>query len=108
MVWVRFPELTISRYYPSILRALGNLVGKTVKIDDNTQQSQRGKFARVAVDVNISVLLRPRVELDGELINVAYEGLPSICFWCGIVGHESVDCSSRVQTFNNDQEKDNV
>ncbi|KAJ8773306.1 hypothetical protein K2173_028483 [Erythroxylum novogranatense] len=82
----------MARYHPSIYNALGNLVGRTVKIDNHTQLSQRGKFARVAVDVDLSAPLCPCVELDGEIIRVAYEGLPQICFECGRVGHGAPTC----------------
>ncbi|KAJ8755213.1 hypothetical protein K2173_019011 [Erythroxylum novogranatense] len=95
IAWVRFLGLSIARYHPSILTALGNLVGKTVKIDETTQQTCRGHFARVAVTLDLSAPLRSTVELDGEPIQVAYEGLPQICLHCGRVGHGQDVCPSR-------------
>ncbi|KAJ8765061.1 hypothetical protein K2173_010538 [Erythroxylum novogranatense] len=95
IVWVRFPELPVARYHPSVLHALGNLVGRTIKIDTNTQLSHRGRFARVAIDIDLSQPLRSIVELDGEQIKVAYEGLPQICFTCGRVGHSTAVCPTR-------------
>ncbi|KAJ8898918.1 hypothetical protein K2173_008411 [Erythroxylum novogranatense] len=100
--WVCFPELSMARYHPAILTALGNLIDRTVKIDENTQSSQRGKFARVAVELDISSPLRPVVELDGEIIKVAYEGLPSICLTCGMVGHASDSCPTTRSTLRED------
>ncbi|KAJ8898724.1 hypothetical protein K2173_004886 [Erythroxylum novogranatense] len=95
VAWVRFPELSVAQYHPSILTALGNLVGRTVKINSHAQLTHRGKFARVTVYLDLSAPLRAFVELDGEPVKVAYEGLPPICFHCGLVGHGSENCPSR-------------
>ncbi|KAJ8762753.1 hypothetical protein K2173_017568 [Erythroxylum novogranatense] len=88
VVQVRFPNLPISRYHPTILEALGNLVGSLVKIDDATSQAQRGRFARLAVELDLSAPLRSSVALDGETLLVEYEGLPSVCAGCGFTGHD--------------------
>ncbi|KAJ8748956.1 hypothetical protein K2173_013394 [Erythroxylum novogranatense] len=85
---------SVACYHPSILTALGNLVGRTVKIDSHTQYAHRGKFARVTVDLDLNSPLKAVVELDGESIKVAYEGLPQICFHCGRVGHGAPTCPS--------------
>ncbi|KAJ8773828.1 hypothetical protein K2173_008291 [Erythroxylum novogranatense] len=95
VVWVRFPDLPMSRYHPAILQAMGNLVGTTVKIDSTTQKQQRGKFARVAVEIDLTEPLVSRIELDGEEIKVAFEGLPQICFTCGRVGHSAEICQNK-------------
>ncbi|KAJ8755067.1 hypothetical protein K2173_016666 [Erythroxylum novogranatense] len=95
VVWVCFPDLPVSRYHPGILQAMGSLLGRTVKIDTNTQQSQRGRFARVAVEIDLTAPVIPIVELEGETIKVTYEGLPQICFECGRVGHGVEICPHR-------------
>ncbi|CAN1326355.1 hypothetical protein LINPERPRIM_LOCUS33802 [Linum perenne] len=40
VVWIRFPHLPILFYHPEILTALGNLVGKTIRIDLATQSAE--------------------------------------------------------------------
>ncbi|CAN1292513.1 hypothetical protein LINPERPRIM_LOCUS21610 [Linum perenne] len=40
LVWVRFPHLPIHLYHPQILTSLGNLIGKTIKLDFNTQRAE--------------------------------------------------------------------
>ncbi|CAN1279584.1 hypothetical protein LINPERPRIM_LOCUS17071 [Linum perenne] len=52
VVWARFPHVPIQFYHPQILTSLGNLIGWTVKIDANTQRGDRGKFARLAVEID--------------------------------------------------------
>ncbi|KAJ4837111.1 hypothetical protein Tsubulata_038095 [Turnera subulata] len=92
VVWVQFPDYPLGRYHSRILRTLGNLVGRTVKIDSNTTQSKRGKFAKVAVAVDLSKPLKDAVYLQKKQIRVCYEGLPPICQTCGLIGHNPSLC----------------
>ncbi|CAN1805121.1 hypothetical protein LINPERHAP1_LOCUS24142 [Linum perenne] len=89
VVWVRFPHLPILFYHPQILTALGNLIGKTIRIDSPTQNADRGKFARMAVEIDIDEPLAPVVELDGAWQKVEYENIPELCFSCGKIRHAS-------------------
>ncbi|CAN1135875.1 hypothetical protein LINPERHAP1_LOCUS12572 [Linum perenne] len=65
VVWVRFPHLPIFFYHPQILIALGNLIGKTVRIDFTTQTAEWGKFARLATEIDLEMPLAPVIKLDG-------------------------------------------
>ncbi|KAJ4850484.1 hypothetical protein Tsubulata_022566 [Turnera subulata] len=65
VVWVRFPEFPLSRYHPRVLKALTSLVGEPLKIDLHTKEKQRGKFARMAVEVDLLKPLRGKVEMQG-------------------------------------------
>ncbi|CAN1173739.1 hypothetical protein LINPERHAP2_LOCUS30846 [Linum perenne] len=76
VAWIRFPHLPIHLYHGQVLTALGNLVGKTVKIDSTTQSAERGKFARIAVEIDLDKPLPPVVLLDGAIQQVEYENLP--------------------------------
>ncbi|CAN1141831.1 hypothetical protein LINPERHAP2_LOCUS12708 [Linum perenne] len=96
VAWVRFPHLPIHFYHGQVLTSLGNLVGKTVKIDFNTQTAKRGKFARIAIEIDLDKPLPPVVLLDGTIQQIEYENLPNLCFECGRVGHERSECPSRL------------
>ncbi|CAN1141827.1 hypothetical protein LINPERHAP2_LOCUS12708 [Linum perenne] len=76
VAWVRFPHLPIHFYHGQVLTSLGNLVGKTVKIDFNTQTAKRGKFARIAIEIDLDKPLPPVVLLDGTIQQIEYENLP--------------------------------
>ena len=71
------------------------MVGKTVKVDLNTQLAARGKFARVAVEIDLNKPLVSRFTLDGEIQRIEYEGLPQVCFHCGRVGHSILFCPNK-------------
>ncbi|CAN1837372.1 hypothetical protein LINPERHAP1_LOCUS35080 [Linum perenne] len=95
VVWVRFPHLPILFYHPQILSALGNLLGRIVRIDLTTQSGERGKFARIAVEIDLNEPLTPVIELDGATQMVEYENIPELCFECGKIGHVSENCPSK-------------
>ncbi|CAN1188861.1 hypothetical protein LINPERHAP2_LOCUS39581 [Linum perenne] len=54
VVWVRFPHLPIHFNHAQVLTSLGNLIGTTVKIDYNTQRAERGKYSRIAIEIDLS------------------------------------------------------
>ncbi|CAN0858626.1 hypothetical protein LINGRAHAP2_LOCUS7367 [Linum grandiflorum] len=92
VVWVRFPKLPYQYYQRDILTGLGNLIGSTVRIDKRTLTSARGKFARLAVEINLKEVVATGVFLDDVWQDVEYENLPSLCFDCGRIGHEVAAC----------------
>ncbi|CAL1381755.1 unnamed protein product [Linum trigynum] len=76
IVWVQLPALKIHFYHREILTSLGNLIGRTIKLDYHTLTQQRAKFARLAVEVDLTKHLVPRIWLDDEWQKVEYENLP--------------------------------
>ncbi|CAN1826422.1 hypothetical protein LINPERHAP1_LOCUS31541 [Linum perenne] len=95
VAWVRFPHLPIHFYHGQVLTSLGNLIGRTIKIDFNTQRAEWGKFACIAVEIDLGAPLPPVVVLDGAIQKVEYENLPTLCFGCGRVGHDQDNCPSK-------------
>ncbi|CAI0404925.1 unnamed protein product [Linum tenue] len=94
IVWVQLPALKIHFYHKEVLTFLGNLIGRTIKLDYHTLNLQRAKFARIAVEVDLSKHLVPRIWLDDAWQKVEYENLPTVCFECGKIGHTSASCPS--------------
>ncbi|CAI0425639.1 unnamed protein product [Linum tenue] len=92
IVWLQLPDLPIHLYHKEVLISIGNLLGRTIKLDYHTLNQQRAKFARLAVEINLEKPLIPRVHLDGEWQKIEYENLPEVCFKCGKVGHSSTSC----------------
>ncbi|KAI9074020.1 hypothetical protein K1719_044020 [Acacia pycnantha] len=94
VAWVRIPGLSFRYYHKSTLRAIGMLMGDIVKIDFMTETRGRGKFARIAVLIDILKPLVPWIMFDGKRYGVEYEGLPLICFECGMYGHPKGRCKT--------------
>lgn len=57
------------------LTKVGNTIGKTVKVDLQTEEIARGKFARICVELDLSKPLTAKVGVVGKLLVVQYEGL---------------------------------
>ncbi|KAH1056597.1 hypothetical protein J1N35_034662 [Gossypium stocksii] len=53
-----------------------------------------GRFAKLAVYINLDRPLISRVYVDGVTQRVEYEALPTICFGCGKYGHVKEMCTS--------------
>ena len=82
---------------------VGNLVGKTLKVDMYTLKGQedqalieRGRFACICVEANLSKQLIPRVMIRWRVHPMQYEGFYLICFICGRFGHQKELCSSMI------------
>ncbi|KAI9096018.1 hypothetical protein K1719_026165 [Acacia pycnantha] len=96
VVWVRLPGLSFRYYHKSTLRVIGALLGEVVKIDYRTETRGRGKYARLAVIVDLQKPLVPWIKVDVRAYGVEYEGLPHICFKCGKVGHTEERCGTLI------------
>ncbi|KAI9105148.1 hypothetical protein K1719_022677 [Acacia pycnantha] len=97
VAWVRVPGLAFRYYHKSTLRAIGKLLGEVVKIDYMIESRGRGKYARVAVLIDLQKPLIPWIKVDGKMYGVEYEGLPLICFSCGKYGHTKDRCQGASQ-----------
>ncbi|KAJ1404642.1 Zinc finger, CCHC-type [Sesbania bispinosa] len=109
-VWVRIPGLPIEFYDWRVLRRIGNVLGRTVKIDANTLKeksgaqgeffTERAKFARVCIEVDLNKVLISKFSLEGRVYHVEYEGLNLVCFKCRRYGHKSEACPLNVAQDN--------
>lgn len=79
-------------YKKSVIRAIGRTLGNVLRIDYNTASGERGKFARMAVILNLTQPLTSKIIVDGRDLVVEYEGLPVICYNCGRYGHLAEAC----------------
>ncbi|MBA0692919.1 hypothetical protein Goari_010440 [Gossypium aridum] len=64
-----------------------------VKLDVHTDCARRGRFALLAICVDLRKPLVSKVRINGRLQQVEYEALPNIFFKCGLYGHEADLCS---------------
>lgn len=91
-VWIRLPFLPFEYYQPQLLFKIGNLVGKTLKVDWATEFAQLGKFARLCVELDVTKPLIPKVVIGSKIQKVEYEGLGIVYFCCGCIGHHVDSC----------------
>ncbi|KAI8549924.1 hypothetical protein RHMOL_Rhmol06G0063000 [Rhododendron molle] len=53
----------------------------------------RGKYARVCVEIDLNKPLKSRIYIEGKIYRIEYEHIPIMCFGCGRVGHRRDQCS---------------
>lgn len=98
--WVRIPHIPMQCYNKQFITRLGNRIGKTLRVDLNTlaesssesMKVERGRYARICVELDLQKQLVPRVIAANAVYNVVYEGLNVICFSCGRYGHRKENC----------------
>ncbi|KAG8490242.1 hypothetical protein CXB51_015567 [Gossypium anomalum] len=66
MAWIRFPVLPSYLYSRKIISEIGELVGKVVKLDLNTDSRTRVRFARLAVYVDLEKPLVSQILINGR------------------------------------------
>lgn len=98
LVWVRLPSLPLEFFHESILKRIGNKLGRAVKIDVHTMTVSRGKYARICVEMDLQKPLVSGVIINGTYIKVEYESLHQICFTCGKYGHRAEECPTNQET----------
>lgn len=107
LVWIRFPKLPMEMFNTAVLTRLGNVLGRTIKVDTTSKDAIRGKFARVCVEMNLNWPLVSTVTVYETVHAVEYEGLYNICFKCGRLGHRMEQCiggqSERTENYTHAQ-----
>ncbi|XP_017972900.1 PREDICTED: uncharacterized protein LOC18612588 [Theobroma cacao] len=93
--WIRLPGMPLEFYDKEMMSKIGNLLGKTLKIDRTTSYAISGKFVRMCVELDLTKPLVPKIYIGGRWQRVEYEGLHMLCFHCGKFGHGSDLCPVR-------------
>ncbi|KAJ4835045.1 hypothetical protein Tsubulata_012838 [Turnera subulata] len=94
-VWVQIPELPVEWYRQNFLGMLSAQIRKPTRIDINTLQAERGKFSRLAIEVDFTKPLLGWVEIEDRWFKVKYEDIPDFCIGCGKIGHVMEQCSGK-------------
>ncbi|CAL9017859.1 unnamed protein product, partial [Prunus brigantina] len=95
--WIRVSAIQLECFDVWSLKRIGNLLGKLLKIDSLTTSQNRGKFARLCVELDLTKPLDAFVQINQNWYNIEYEGLPDICYLCGMYGHKREHCSLKEQ-----------
>lgn len=66
---------------------IGSAIGIPIRVDEPTLKRDRGRFARLCIEVDLSRPLKGELLVNGELLKLEYENLHVICFTCGCYGH---------------------
>ncbi|KAE8671499.1 hypothetical protein F3Y22_tig00111947pilonHSYRG00134 [Hibiscus syriacus] len=94
MAWIRLSGLPYRYYTKSLFRFIAGAIGRVVRINYNTADGKRGKFARMAIIVDLTKPLVSGIIIDGQHQAVEYEGLPTIYYARGKCGHSLDKCET--------------
>ena len=97
-IWVQVYDLPEGFVSETILKNVGNYVGRFIKSDLNNMTGGWRMFSRIRVTMELDKPLKRRMKIkrdggDWNWINFKYERLSSFCFVCGILGHQERDCN---------------
>ncbi|KAL4341873.1 hypothetical protein GQ457_08G009200 [Hibiscus cannabinus] len=92
VVWIRLPGLPYRYYCKALFRRIAAVIGRVIKVDYNTKEVGRGKFARLVVLVDLNKPLKACIGIDNFVQRLEYEGLQHICFGYGVYGHSKEEC----------------
>lgn len=75
-----------------MLKEIGKAISLVLRIDAQTTTKSRGRYARICVLVNLDNPLIRTILIGSLAQAVVYEGISTLCFSCGRVGHRSEAC----------------
>ncbi|KAL8137311.1 hypothetical protein V2J09_003312 [Rumex salicifolius] len=90
--WIRLIDLQVVYYEENVLLQLASAVDTPLKVDHRTLYANRGRFARICVELDLTKSLKGVVVINGARTLIEYEGLHTICFRCGHFGHFQTSC----------------
>ncbi|XP_057791060.1 uncharacterized protein LOC131008184 [Salvia miltiorrhiza] len=95
-VWVRIYYLPIELWHPEVISTIGRYLGSPLKIDASSAVGEVGHYARVIIEIDMSLPLREYVMIDEDdsslYVEFSYENLPAYCNRCKITGHSTDKC----------------
>ncbi|KAH7863457.1 hypothetical protein Vadar_017734 [Vaccinium darrowii] len=110
-IWVQIWGLPIQFISTEVGLKLGSNIGTVEDVAIPVTGSKEGRFVRVRVYMDISVPLRRgcMVKLAQRApfwVEFRYERLPMFCRYCGMVGHEFLNCDKRFFDIQEDELRD--
>ncbi|KAL9404358.1 hypothetical protein Peur_001330 [Populus x canadensis] len=98
MVWVRIPSLNLVFYDENFLLIVASTLGTPIKVDMNTLNVERERFARICIEIDLNQPVVGRIWIKEHWYKVEYEGLHIICSKCGCYGHFGKECPAKGST----------
>lgn len=96
-VWVRICELPIELYDVEVLKQISKSIGKVLRIVSPTAMEARGKYARLCIQIDVNKPLVSTILIGHFEQIVPYEGIHSLRFSCGRLGHRFEACPYNIK-----------
>lgn len=92
-IWLRFPLLPAEYYDEDTLLQIAAKLGNPLKLDNKTEKSVRGSYARMCIEMDLSKPLEPSIAVGKYDYHLEYEHIHTICFSRGRAGHRKDSCA---------------
>ncbi|CAI0561091.1 unnamed protein product [Linum tenue] len=92
MVWAKLPDLPREFINREAVERIASRIGRPIRVNRSTQTGDRGRFARVSVEVDLTKPLLSQYKIEGITYYVEFEGLHNICTECRRYGHSKTTC----------------
>ncbi|XP_075665847.1 uncharacterized protein LOC142635594 [Castanea sativa] len=83
IVWVRLNKLPIEYYDATLLRQIGQVLRKILRVDMHMAMEAKGRYACLCIQVDMSRPLSTIVRIGQCSQPIVYEGVNKLCFSCG-------------------------
>lgn len=93
LIWIRLSALNLMYYEESSVTAIAQAIGTPVRVDLTTQTLERGRYARVCVEIDLSRPVARQMWINDHWHEIEYENLHLICSLCKRFGHVTRDCA---------------
>ncbi|MBA0722781.1 hypothetical protein Golax_003426 [Gossypium laxum] len=67
-------------YKKKLVKAIGDRIGLVVRLDDNTNNSFQGRFAKMAVFLDLNKLFISKIKIEDKVQRIEYKSLPNNVF----------------------------
>ncbi|KAL2936882.1 LINE-1 retrotransposable element ORF2 protein, partial [Bienertia sinuspersici] len=94
-VWMNLPELPIEFYEQSILQKVGDQIGSTIKIDANTLEGGKRRYAGVCILVKANTTPPSGAWIGKNYQPITFSEGPWYCSSCNAFGHASRACMGK-------------
>lgn len=103
VLWVQIHGMTAGFMSERVVKDIGNYIGTFMESDENNFVGVWRDYLRIRVQIPLHVPLKRRMKLKkSESIwcwaNFKYEGVPTFCFICGMIGHGEKFCERLFET----------
>ncbi|KAK1373989.1 hypothetical protein POM88_030182 [Heracleum sosnowskyi] len=109
-IWVQLHCMGTGFMSQRVITDIGNHIGKFVESDANNFVGVWRDHFRVRVSIPLDAPLKRRMKLRMSAtkwcwVNFKYEGVPTFCFICGLIGHSDKFCVKLFETQGEEIEK---
>lgn len=106
-IWIRLLQLPTEFYDETILKKVGNTIGRVLNVDVCASLALRGHYARLCVELPLLKAAKSNVWIGSHKQQILYECDKLLCLNCGHLGHLVGQCKkAKTQSNKTSTEKE--